>query len=102
MPTVDITDFARGLGVEESIALELEGCPVALCRTEQGLYAVANTCTHAEARLTEGFVMDDSIECPLHQARFSLATGERLEGPDCAALQTYPVRQDGERWLLDL
>lgn len=102
MPPVDITEFALGLGLEESIALELPGHPVALCRTERGLFAVANTCTHAEARLTEGFVMDDSIECPLHQARFSLATGELLEGPECAALKTYAVRRDGERWLLDL
>jgi nitrite reductase/ring-hydroxylating ferredoxin subunit len=54
------------------------------------------------ARLAEGFVLDDLIECPMHNGRFHIPTG-RVDGPPaCEALRTYPVRLDGEAVQIQL
>ncbi len=102
MPHHDITDEVGSLDLEQPRAVSLDGQLITLVRTEQGVFAVDNTCTHAEASLADGFVMDNWIECPLHQARYDLATGERLDGPDCANLRAHPITIIDGRSFIDL
>jgi 3-phenylpropionate/trans-cinnamate dioxygenase ferredoxin subunit len=65
-------------------------------------YVTYGLCTHQVARLAEGFVLDDIIECPMHNGRFHIPTGQ-VEGPPASEpLRTYRVRveQDGlEIWI---
>jgi 3-phenylpropionate/trans-cinnamate dioxygenase ferredoxin subunit len=65
-------------------------------------YVTDGLCTHQVARLAEGYVLDDIIECPMHNGRFHIPTG-RVEGPPaCVPLRTYRVRVAGdalEIWL---
>ena len=65
-------------------------------------YAVDDTCTHEDASLSAGFLNGELVKCPLHGSRFNVRTGEALEEPAEAALRTYPVRQEGERILIDI
>jgi len=59
-------------------------------------------CTHAVARLAEGFVLDDVIECPMHNGRFHIPTG-RVDGPPaCEPLRTYPCRVEGGTLMVEL
>ena len=60
-------------------------------------YVTDGLCTHQVARLAEGYVLDDIIECPMHNGRFHIPTG-RVEGPPaCEPLRTYRVRvEQGE------
>ena len=102
MTRVEITELAAGLETDDSVALPDIDAAVVVCRSEAGLFAVADLCTHDHARLSDGFVFDDSIECPLHQARYDLASGRLLEGPDCPALRTYPIVIDGERVYVEI
>jgi nitrite reductase/ring-hydroxylating ferredoxin subunit len=57
-------------------------------------YAVDNICSHAHAYLAEGELDTDDclIECPLHGARFDLATGRVRSLPATEPIATYPVR----------
>jgi MocE subfamily Rieske [2Fe-2S] domain protein len=59
-------------------------------------YVTDGLCTHGVARLAEGYVLDDIIECPMHNGRFHIPTG-RVDGPPaCESLRIYPVRiEDG-------
>ena len=50
---------------------------LALYRSEGEFYASDNVCTHAYALLSDGYLEDGCIECPLHQARFDIRTGKR-------------------------
>ena len=68
---------AETLGDEEAMALEVAGKPVALCRSGGKLHAVHNVCTHQFALLSDGYVEDGCIECPLHQGRFDLRPARR-------------------------
>jgi len=38
----------------------------------------------------------DEIECPLHQARFHLPTGEVRAAPATENIRTYPVKVTGD------
>ena len=69
---------------------------IALCRIGEEFFAVDNICTHEYACFTDGFIEDGEVECPLHQARFDIRSGEPKSPPATEALRTYPVRQDGE------
>ena len=47
-------------------------------------------------------MLDDLIECPMHNGRVHIPTG-RVDGPPaCEALRTYPVRLDGEAVQIQL
>jgi nitrite reductase/ring-hydroxylating ferredoxin subunit len=55
------------------------------------LYALEDLCPHAFALLSQGFVQDGKVECPLHAAIFDIRTGACVEGPGGRNLETYPV-----------
>ncbi|MEP2641836.1 nitrite reductase small subunit NirD [Roseobacter sp.] len=75
------------------------GC-VGLFRTaEAQVFAASNTCPHKAGPLSEGIVHGTRVTCPLHNWVFDLNTGE-AQGED-ARLDTYPVRLEAGRILLD-
>ncbi|MGB7298554.1 MAG: Rieske 2Fe-2S domain-containing protein [Burkholderiaceae bacterium] len=102
MARLDVTEPAGALGEEEAVQVKHNNLLIALCRTTEGFFAVDDTCPHATASLAEGYVIDNLIECPLHQAQFDLATGEYVAGPQCANLKSYPVIEDNELVFLEL
>jgi len=69
---------------------------IALYRSEGEFFATDNRCTHAEALMSDGYLEDGCIECPLHQARFDIRTGAALCAPATLPLRTYPVRREGD------
>ena len=48
-------------------------------------------CTHGQAHLAEGVVLDGLIECPKHNGCFDLCTGEALRYPATEAITLYDV-----------
>src|SRR3546814_21053393 len=66
---------------DQPVSRVVEGTDVAIFRVNGELFALADHCTHGDARLSEGWVEGNCVECPLHQARFNLLTGEAEPGP---------------------
>ena len=65
------------------------------------IFATDGLCTHEQQHLAEGIVIDDIIECPLHQGRFHIPTGKAKGAPVCIDLKTYPARvTDGGVYIL--
>jgi 3-phenylpropionate/trans-cinnamate dioxygenase ferredoxin subunit len=72
--------------------LRVETTPaIAVFNMAGAFYAVADQCTHAEASLADGYMDGDTIECPLHGAKFCLKTGEALCQPASEPVQSFPV-----------
>lgn len=69
---------------------------VVVAHTADGFYALADMCTHAEARLSQGRLKRCRIVCPLHGASFDLRDGRVLKGPAIAPVRCYPVRVVGD------
>jgi naphthalene 1,2-dioxygenase system ferredoxin subunit len=80
----------------------VNGHDVALFRLGDEVHAIDNLCTHGHARLCEGFVEGHEVECPLHQGRFDLRSGQPTCAPVDEAVRTYPVRIHAGRVLVAL
>ena len=81
---------------DDLVGLKLEGRDIAIYNLGGRFYATDNICTHEHACLSEGFVVDDVIECPRHQGRFHIPTGKAKGAPVHVDLKTYPIKiEDG-------
>jgi 3-phenylpropionate/trans-cinnamate dioxygenase ferredoxin subunit len=81
---------------EDVVPFQHDGVDYAVYRSpDDEFFATAGHCTHESQLLCDGLVMDDVIECPLHNGRFDYRTGRALGAPVIVDLQTYPVRVDG-------
>ncbi|HVL56310.1 MAG TPA: non-heme iron oxygenase ferredoxin subunit [Burkholderiaceae bacterium] len=87
---------------DDVVGVTLQGRPIAVYNLGGRFYATANVCTHQHACLSDGFVIDDVIECPLHQGRFHIPTGRAKGAPVHVDLRTYPVRVEEGIVLIDL
>jgi naphthalene 1,2-dioxygenase system ferredoxin subunit len=76
------------------------GLDIALFCQEGQVFATDNLCSHGHARLCDGFLEGFEIECPFHQGRFDIRTGEATGAPCTEAVRSWPVKIEGGRvWL---
>jgi naphthalene 1,2-dioxygenase system ferredoxin subunit len=88
------------LPAEDVKGVQVEGLDIALYRVEGEVYATSDICTHAQARLCEGFLEGHEIECPLHQGRFDIRNGKAMCAPLTEDLKVYPVKiEDGRVFI---
>lgn len=78
----------------------LNGEDILLANVGGKIHAVSDLCSHAEASLSDGYIEDDEVECPLHGSRFSLTTGEALNLPADEPLKLYDVKVEGDDILV--
>jgi 3-phenylpropionate/trans-cinnamate dioxygenase ferredoxin subunit len=95
---------AAAIGDGEARRFDIDGVPVCVVRIGDRLFAVGDTCSHAEFSLSDGEVWPDecAIECPKHGASFSLTTGEPLSLPATRPVAVYPVRIDGDNVVVEV
>jgi nitrite reductase/ring-hydroxylating ferredoxin subunit len=96
---------AAGVGeVEDNgvIGVNVGGTDVALYRLGNEFFATSNICTHAFAYLSDGWVEDGRVECPLHQGLFDIRTGKATCAPLTRDIATYPVKVEGEDLLVEI
>src|SRR5689334_14238632 len=84
------------LADDGAFAAKLGNRRIALYRLNGKVHALDDVCTHALALLSQGFIEDGAVECPLHGARFDIATGRCLSPPATVDLRTYAVRIEGD------
>lgn len=83
-----VTDFVE----DEPSAVIAAGEPIAIFRLGEELFALHDFCTHERVPLSEGFVEDGCVECPLHQGLFDIRTGQPRKAPCTIPVRTYPIR----------
>lgn len=98
-PTRTLLDAGRVEDLPTGDALRITppgAAPIAIFNVDGELFAIDDTCTHQDASLSEGWVEDCSVECPLHTACFDLRTGAALGAPAKIPVRTHAVHvQDG-------
>lgn len=87
----------------EAIRLNLNP-PIAVYRLEDGYYATADTCTHAQSSLSAGDIdlEDCTVECPYHGSAFDIKTGRALGPPANVPVKTYAVRIEGDEVFVEV
>jgi len=96
---VDDIPVGGGISIDSSVAGTDDD--IALLRDDDGsVWALNDTCTHALAFLSEGWVAHGVVECPAHASAFCLRTGAVQGLP--ATVDTVPHKvevRDGEVYL---
>jgi 3-phenylpropionate/trans-cinnamate dioxygenase ferredoxin subunit len=85
-----LTDLAPNSAKKFDIA----GRPVAVVRIGDDIYALGDTCSHADVSLSEGEVWCDTkeLECWKHGSTFSLETGQPSTLPATQPVPVYVAR----------
>ncbi len=79
--------------------VEIDDRAIAVFNIDGTFYCLDDTCSHAEASLSEGDldIRRCAIECPLHGSAFDLRTGEPLSLPAVEPVLAHRVEVvDGE------
>jgi anthranilate 1,2-dioxygenase ferredoxin component len=91
-------DVAAASDVTEDCALAV--CvgdrELALFRLGDEVFVLPDKCSHGAARLSEGYVENGCVECPLHQGLVDIRTGEPRSQPIVETVRCFPARlRDG-------
>jgi len=100
MPWIKIAATTQ-LQEDEAMPINIGDAQLALFRSGGAFHVTDNVCTHQYALLTDGYVEDGCVECPLHQAQFDLRTGEAKCAPATQPIRVYPVRVEGTDVFVD-
>jgi nitrite reductase/ring-hydroxylating ferredoxin subunit len=87
------SDLADG----QMMAVDAEGEEILLARIGDNYYAINNICSHAAAWLDQGDLLPSTceVQCPLHEGRFDLRTGEPTNEPADTPVEAYTVKVEG-------
>ena len=96
-------DLAEGVALSalrdgEMLFGHVHGDAALLARCGDEIFAVGATCTHSHyaGPLGDGLLVDGTVRCPLHHARFDLRTGACLRAPAVNPIPCYDVEtKDG-------
>ena len=100
-----MADFTRVADVAElpdpgKTLVEVDGEMVAVFHVGGSWYAIDDVCTHDGGPLADGELLDHTIACPRHGAKFDIRTGAALTMPAVRPTRSHEVRvQDGGIWI---
>lgn len=75
---------------------------ILLSRIDDKFYATGAFCTHYGAPLAKGFLCQERIVCPWHNACFNAKSGEQQEPPGLDSLPTFSVRVEKEQIFVQM
>ena len=98
-------DFENGCHIDElpdgGMSLgHAFGEAVLVARHGEDLFAIGATCTHYGGPLAKGLMVDCTVHCPWHHARFDLRTGEAIAAPALNNVSSYSVEKRGDRFFV--
>ncbi|MFD7667399.1 bifunctional 3-phenylpropionate/cinnamic acid dioxygenase ferredoxin subunit [Streptomyces sp. NPDC059788] len=91
IPVCRTEDLPEGGAVR--IEIDATTPAIAVFRSGGALYALDDRCSHQDASLSEGWVEDCQVECPLHAALFDLRTGRPSCPPARRPVRTHEVTE---------
>lgn len=96
-----LDDIAEGEGLKIPRTLTGTADDIAVLRDDDGsVWALNDTCTHETASLSQGWVEDGVVECPLHGSQFCLRNGKVLSLPATKDTVAHKVEVlDGQIYL---
>jgi len=98
-------DFEKGVESEtvadgEMLLGHAFGEAVLVARRGDDLFGIGATCTHYGGPLAKGLMVDCTVRCPWHHARFDLRTGEAIAAPALNDVASYKIEKRGKRFFV--
>ncbi len=76
--------------------------PVCLVNFEGEFYALNDCCTHQDASLSDGEIVGNDLECPLHGGAFDIKTGKPTSFPVVTPVDMYQIKVEGDQILIGI
>jgi len=98
-------DFEKGFNIDDMADGKMMlghafGEAVLVARRGDELFAIGATCTHYGGPLAKGLMVDCTVRCPWHHARFDLRTGEATAAPALNNVTRYTIDKRGEQFFV--
>ena len=97
-PAASVSQVAANTGLHVVVAEH----DIALFNLAGTFYAIDGICTHGAARLAEGYVEGELIECPQHAGTFEIKTGRAVDIPCTVDVARYEVKVEGDTVLIGI
>jgi ferredoxin-NADP reductase/nitrite reductase/ring-hydroxylating ferredoxin subunit len=81
--------------------VQVNGKNVCIANVEGKYYAIGNVCTHEGGPLAEGILEGYEVECPWHNSKFDVRTGEVTNPPASEPEPAYEIKVDGNNILIN-
>lgn len=96
-----MTDFVAvatldQIPVGRPLRVDVQGSGIALVRERDEVFALSDVCSHGAVNLSDGEVVDGTVECWLHGAQFDLRTGRPVSPPATEPVRVYEVQIHGD------
>jgi ferredoxin-NADP reductase/nitrite reductase/ring-hydroxylating ferredoxin subunit len=98
-------DFVRvaetkDIQISQMKEVQIDSEDVCIANVDGKYYAIGNVCTHEGGPLADGVLEGYEVECPWHQSRFDVRTGEVRGPPASESEPTYEIKIDGNSILV--
>jgi NADPH-dependent 2,4-dienoyl-CoA reductase/sulfur reductase-like enzyme/nitrite reductase/ring-hydroxylating ferredoxin subunit len=98
-------DFEEGCDIDEvqdggMLLGHAFGEAILVARQGSQLFAIGATCTHYGGPLAKGLMVDCTVRCPWHHARFDLRTGEAIGAPALSDTPCWNIDKRGQRFFV--
>ena len=87
LPLCAVVEVAPGC----ALRAEAHGCSYAVYNVAGAFYVSQDECTHGPGYLSEGYIIDNEIECPFHQGRFDIPSGHATLAPATEPVKVWKV-----------
>lgn len=101
MQMESVTVTYSGAKDSEGQLVDAGGKEIALFRIDGTFYAIENRCPHRGGPLSDGFLRDKSVTCPLHGWSFDVTTGSSPNRSD-QKIGCFPVSAVGNEVTITL
>src|ERR671913_17642 len=98
----DFVEVANTEDIQSSQMKEVEvnGQNICVVNVEGKYYAIGSICTHEGGPLADGTLEGYEVECPWHNSKFDVRTGEVISPPASEPEPAYEVKVDGNSILI--
>src|SRR6266566_4455472 len=98
-------DFEKGCKIDkladgEMLLGHAFGEAILAARRGEEIFAIGATCTHYGGPLSKGLMVDCTVRCPWHHARFDLRTGEAIAAPALSDTSCWKIEKRGNRFFV--
>jgi glycine betaine catabolism B len=80
--------------------VQVDGENICVVNVEGKYYAIGSICTHEGGPLADGTLEGYEVECPWHNSKFDVRTGEVTSPPASEPEPAYQVKVDGNNILI--
>src|SRR5438552_15341277 len=98
-------DFEKGWKIDQLADGEMLlghafGEAILAARRGEEIFAIGATCTHYGGPMAKGWIVDSTVHCPWHHARFDLHTGEAIAAPALSDISCWKIEKRSEQFFV--